>query len=355
MEKLSTESSRKRDCGTDLLRILLMLLIVIHHCLVHGLGFSNLKAGNPVPDGMESIVFFVLNGLSIVAVNAFFWISGFWGIKKNYKKLLLLYIECVFYMVIMQFVMHFIIGTDLSIRNILLPIRDYWFMGAYLLVALIAPFIYKWIGALNSVERWNLVIIITIINTTYGFLLNLGGIGDGYTAIQGLFMYILGCVFSYEKGTLEQRLNKRVYWFVVFLLCEVATSVVSWFFCNTSHYTYAWHFFAYNNPAICLGAVSLCMLFVNIKSDNLFIKLIGKASKYSLAIYLITDCYVIKKIVFTPVLKFASSNTSSLTLVLVIILYAAVLCVLCIGIDIIRKGIFHPLEKIILKTERNNK
>lgn len=45
MKKLDETSKASRDFGTDLLRIILMAMIVLHHMIVHGFGLSGLQNG----------------------------------------------------------------------------------------------------------------------------------------------------------------------------------------------------------------------------------------------------------------------------------------------------------------------
>lgn len=45
MKKLDETSEAYRDFGTDLLRIILMAMIVLHHMIVHGFGLSGLQNG----------------------------------------------------------------------------------------------------------------------------------------------------------------------------------------------------------------------------------------------------------------------------------------------------------------------
>lgn len=45
MKELDKTGDAYRDFGTDLLRIILMAMIVLHHMIVHGFGLSGLQNG----------------------------------------------------------------------------------------------------------------------------------------------------------------------------------------------------------------------------------------------------------------------------------------------------------------------
>ena len=241
----------------------------------------------------------------------------------------------------MQTIFHCVRESAFSYKMIFLPIKDYWFMAAYFFVALVAPFINNCIRSFSSRERWSLIIVLILINVFYGFIFDLSGVGNGYTAIQGVFMYVLGCVFSHEKKILSTYISKNGIWLGIYVLMSVSVSVIAWVFCTTSHYEYAWRAFAYNNPIICMGAVALCMFFVNMKKQNKVIKHIAMLSKYSLAIYLITDCFVIKKEIFSPILKFQTFPPP----ISCVVFYSICLCLMCICVDFVRKVLFDLVER----------
>lgn len=51
MKELDKTGNTYRDFGTDLLRILLMAMIVLHHMIVHGFGLSGLQNGQMMLGG----------------------------------------------------------------------------------------------------------------------------------------------------------------------------------------------------------------------------------------------------------------------------------------------------------------
>lgn len=64
MKKLDETSEAYRDFGTDLLRIILMAMIVLHHMIVHGFGLSGLQNGQMM--GGEKDYFLLIHLLSLL-------------------------------------------------------------------------------------------------------------------------------------------------------------------------------------------------------------------------------------------------------------------------------------------------
>ena len=321
-----------RNYSADLLRIVLIIFIVIHHSLVHGMGLSSLKNGYKVPAEVNNIYYFVLNALCIVGVNGFFWLSGYFSIKTKYKKLFYLYLECIFYMGVFQLANMLIWRESISIKLITIPILDYWFMGVYFFIALVAPFINIAISALSIKQRWKLLITLVALNTIYGFLFDMNGIGNGYTAIQGIIMYTIGRICFENKDVILKEIKKKLF-LVVYFGCGLIVGGTAYFLAEFRKYNWAWKMYAYNNPIVICSAVSIGMYFVssNLKVNS-FTKTLSSIGRCSLAVYLLTDNYIIKNRVFIP-LKMIIANQSILFAIPVVVIYSVFLCCITILID----------------------
>ena len=77
------EKSIERNLGVDLLRIVLMFMIIIHHIMMRGCGLRNLYQNS---FDLKNLPFSFINAFLVVAVNCFFLISGYYGMKENLKK-----------------------------------------------------------------------------------------------------------------------------------------------------------------------------------------------------------------------------------------------------------------------------
>lgn len=327
-----------RDSGADCLRIILMIFIISHHAIVNGFGLSNLKYGNTLDSQFNDITYFLLNGICIIAVNSFFFISGYFGINRNKRKLVLLYLECVFYMVLWQVFAVCNKGQAFNYLYCLIPIKDYWFMAVYFAIAVLAPYINSMVAQLNNNNRWRLLLFGTLIIILYGFVFDLGEIGDGYSVIQGIYMYLFGNVVNCNLSDMHFKRPKWHICLIIYLLCSFVTGVGSYLLMLSSRVGWAWRFYAYNNPFIILGAVSFCLAFLGRKKFTIsFIrKVLLELSSISLSVYLITDCYIIKKQLFTPLVDYCGRNHPLVNAVFVFI-YALILYILCYIIEKTRR------------------
>lgn len=81
-----TQRSTPRQSNFELLRLVAMLLILIQHCLLHTEGFTDsIYAGDsPVAYYLSTL----LIGCTMIAVNAFVMLSGYFGIHTSLKRIL---------------------------------------------------------------------------------------------------------------------------------------------------------------------------------------------------------------------------------------------------------------------------
>lgn len=325
---------KTRDYSGDFLRILLIIMIIVHHALVHGLGLNELKSGINIIKLPP--YYFLLNSFCVMAVNAFFFVSGFYGINRNFKKILKLYAMCVWYAFIWNLV-SLITGNEFSLYNminVVFPIRDYWFMAVYFIIALLAPYIEIMYKHLKNKQRIFVILVLTSVNIIYGFVFNFVGVGDGYTLFQGFNLYIVGLFCSYNT---EFFVKKRKLFGLLVISCAFLEFAMTYFTYQKGMLNRAWHLFAYNNPIVIIMAVSFCVLFFNRGwKENRVTAIITKISTCSLAAYLMTDNMYAKKIVFNPLIKILYLNKSSIISVFEILVYSVILVIICVIIEIVR-------------------
>lgn len=85
-DRPATAKASPRQSNFELLRLVAMLLILIQHCLLHTEGFTDsIYAGDsPVAYYLSTL----LIGCTMIAVNAFVMLSGYFGIHTSLKRIL---------------------------------------------------------------------------------------------------------------------------------------------------------------------------------------------------------------------------------------------------------------------------
>ena len=68
----ATKVGGQRNSNVDCFKILLMVMIVAHHGIVHGLGFENIQ--DATTGNQFGLIYFEANAFLGIAVNCFFWV-----------------------------------------------------------------------------------------------------------------------------------------------------------------------------------------------------------------------------------------------------------------------------------------
>lgn len=141
-----------RNSSIELLRILCMIFIVLHHFI------SQVVA----PDFSSRW----WTGIDVVfhtSVIVFVLISGYFGIKLKTKRFINLLLQVIFYSVALTTlsITVFKQGTLFDIIKSFLPIggQQYWFVGVYLQLMLVAPMINH---ALSNMQKRQLQFLILV-------------------------------------------------------------------------------------------------------------------------------------------------------------------------------------------------
>ena len=237
---------------------------------------------------------------------------------------------------------------DLSIKDLIfsvLPItfKSYWFMTVFVVLYCLIPFINKLLNSLNR-EDYKKVLLVGLLLfsilptfTTKDFY--------GNELIQLMLFYSIGAYFGkYNDTFFSKKKNCILVLFsmiVIILGSIVCIDLLSLkFSVLVKHSTYLLN---RNSIFSILLCIALFNLFVNKKpfSNNI----INGISKNVLAVYLISDNYLIRKILWTDILK-VSLHVDKWYLFGHMILSVLIVFIVCIIIEWIRS---HTIEKLFSK------
>ena len=196
-EKKEFTVKKERNTSIDLLKAIAMFMVVILHTITYGLAdVEFVKASKIVCD--------VLQGVSIVAVNCFVLITGYFmcdTTKINWGRLLRLWIQVECFSIGMYMMMCVVPNTGITfnvtdlIRNAMpLLTNQYWFVTCYFLLCIIAPFLNVFINAVENDEYRKVLIILTILFSVIPSINIFGdqfGTKNGYSLIWFCILYLI--------------------------------------------------------------------------------------------------------------------------------------------------------------------
>lgn len=150
--------------GLEWLRIVSMLMIIFRHIIDPS---GVLEFFTSMSDSVFYLFWYFVYAVIQVCVNCFILISGYFLVTSYFKlkKLGLLWVEVVFYALVIRVVMILLGQVDFSITSILscfVPIITgrYWFITIYFGMYLLSPFYNIAINAMTKKQHRNLLLVL---------------------------------------------------------------------------------------------------------------------------------------------------------------------------------------------------
>lgn len=313
-------SSKIRNSSVELLRIIAMIIIIMHHFGVHGVFHVLDKSHNIlIVDNLSWQIIFtqIVSWGGDVGNSIFILITGYFMINKNvnYKKIVLLFLSMFLYSWIIEILYFGILDMPYFIKMIIresIPIYfgNNWFVSCYIVFSFFIPFINKF---LNSISKKEYIIFILLLFIFYIFLptFKANTFMNSRFIFFGLVYSIGGYLKLYFIKYLYNTYNKKyiklffVQIFIIIVMIIFSDIIAVIFSKNMLIKLY--------NPFINILsipiAVTLFLYFLTIKP--IYNKNINIISSTILGIYLIHDNDLMRKIIWDyifPNLDYINSN-----------------------------------------------
>lgn len=333
----------QRESNIELLRIIAMWYILMHHLIVHAM-CPELLGGKGELSGSYILYSFV-EGFLYVAVNVFVLISGYFGIKLRARRIWSLYLQCAFYglftylfgviMGTVPFVQHTIVTKSLLIFS---HASSWWFVVCYLMLMIISPFLNYSMQKMSKKEYLFSLIIFTFLQLYLGWFWQKSAYDtNGYSLINFIFVYLIGGYLrrfvSLDKPHLQRKISLMIYVLCAFLfgVCNILRLYIHIPFGNL---------WAYNNPIIIVGAIGL---FLFVRSFDIQSNVVNMLGKGVFAAYLITDIGYVGNTIYPAYGAFVHSIPSiPLIIIITFIMSLAILLAACV-IDMLRALLMKPI------------
>lgn len=312
-ENQQVSSEGQREQSIELLRIILMALIVFGHFMLFGY-HSRINS-----DGSLNLSAY-LPPLYLYHVDAFVFISGYFGINLKWRKVALLIVKMMIYS-LFAIGLAILIMPDFkltlsSLLSNVYPISacDWWFMAQYLFLMILSPFLN---AGMEKLDKRQATILVGVLYLSW----------FRCTSVLLLFIYILGRYFrKYPCVQIERNAGK------IFITSVVVFFALNYYLMNEG--TYIQRLYDYMSPFNVVSAVSLFYVF---KKWHITWGGIGNIASGVLAAYLITS-HELPRQTFND-LFFKATNGN----VIIILLISVIIVILCSLIDIMITNWIRPV------------
>ena len=329
-----------RNSSIELLRIIAMFMILMHHFIVHN-GYDVLK----LPLGPERIFFqLVMQGGGKVGVVIFFSISAWFfldkeqTIKSNLKRVWIMERELLFWsLILMAFYLVFDradIGMKLMVKSVMpSSMGVWWYATAYAIFLALLPFLSKGLKALGREYHLALAAMVLVIWGLTSFIPKTLG-NSTLTGVFG-FVYLFILISAY-KWYMKPFTTKQT-WLMIgfglsfFLLYTCVSISLSLLGHNIGIFIVG----DWKLPVIMVG-FGMFLLFDRVTFHS---RIINRIAQSAFAVYLITDYAASEKLLWARLFNLKNLYQQPLAILqifgILLAIYAA-----CTLLDFVRQALF---------------
>ena len=291
----------ERESNAELLRIICVFIILLHHFCVHAL-YPEVLQLDMSGRLWDSHLLLLMHAFLYIGVNCFILISGWFGIKPKWRSFVNLYLIYAFYNFLNPF--KHVVKSLLLGEGLILPCSAYdiiintffpfshghlWFMDCYLGLFLTAPLLNASIAYMNKKQHLLVLLLLTIANVYYGNFWSMGSINSsGYSLANFVYLYCIGG-FLRKYIPVEMINNHKWRWFCsycVFGLIWGTFSMLEAYDDILLFHVPHWHPFAYNNLFLLLTAVSFFLFMMSLHFKSRIVNYIAASM---LGIYMLNE------------------------------------------------------------------
>lgn len=347
---MSRMDKPERQSNIELLRIALMIMIITHHVIVHGLGLANIGRHSFHLDN-HTYWAIAANCFVVVAVNVFVFISGYFGIKFKLRTLFSLFFQAASYSFLLFLLFASFnpsIWNASNVMNSLLPISRnmWWFISTYIGLYILSPILNGGVQSLDRRQFTLIMVCLLFINCFSGFFF--GTLSEkGYSIFNFMVIYLIGRYVKQYSISFKSPLaffigiTSVIFGLTMLLLHYHKQSTVVWLF-------------AYNNPLLIISSISFFFIFKNL--DIRYSRRINIAASTVLGVYMIHEYSSIRSILvgWVSSLK-ATYGDSEVLFVGAIALLVLSIFVTGAIIELIRKQVSNALIERITAMLKNSR
>lgn len=338
---------KKRQVNFELLRILCMYMIVVGHCLFHGRVTAKLGYGT-----MNYLASYLIQSFSVVHVNCFVMLAGYFAIDKAFKaqRLTKFWKQVAFYSILIFLIYGCFHGFGgdgvggLDAVRAFLPISsaNYWFASVYMGLILLMPFAGMLVQRLTRRQYQYLLAVLALFFSVNHMIFRVNTYGT-YSGRELPWFLFLAFLAGYIK--LHTKQERKYFWYGLagYVICSLAV-LASVYLSVETHQEDIGYFLNYNSPLALAATASLFLCVKNMpwketKLDGLILKVASAA----FGVYLIHDNYLIRYLVWDTFR--ASKVARTHWAVIYAVAIAVVVYIVCTCLELIRQKLFQIVGK----------
>lgn len=343
VEVKTTIIRKRRDSNMELLRIFAMLIIMIVHADFRALNVPS--SSDALFEPFPTLGKLLVESFSIVGVNVFVLLSGWYGIKVRKERFLeflfqIFFFICLCYLFISIFLQHFI-SPSIS-YFLMLGEWNYWFIKCYLFLYLFSPVLNAFAEKATKNQFLFLLTSFFIFQTIYGWVGNVGWFHNGYSGISFLGLYLLSRYLRLYPCKWIQ-FDKK-YDILIYVVLSLLITTIAFLSMRFHLIPYKITFFyQYTSPVVIISSVFFLLYFTKLKIN--YNPLINWIASSCFAIYLLHSnsylaCY------YDDFIEFLYNKYDNPLFIFSVLSFIFIVFITCILIDKIRIAFWRKIQYI---------
>lgn len=332
MERLV--APKPRSSNFELCRLVSILLVMTLHSTYQSLG-TDVNFG-----------VMLLEGFTLIGVNCFVLLTGYFSGKPKKQSLLNLAFICLFWMII-KVILCEIFGNAIDYKMLFFVTQSNWFIPSYITLLLFSPILNTFCDTVEKKTLYGVIIALLVAEIWFDWLppRPVVGIGaqSGYSVLSFIVLYLLARAV---------RLYDLPHWFkkhsfLIYLICSFSIACMIYVITKLGYVNRVEWVMAYINPILIVSSLAFLMVFENIKIKSNFINHVAKST---LACLLCHSAFFPQ---YTAQFRYLYENYSSLKLIVYWIMTICFVFIVSILIDQIRIIIWNRINIKSLITKNN--
>lgn len=326
--------AKERQSNFELCRLASILLVMLVHTTSQSLGKDMNLATR------------LLEGFSVVGVNVFVLLTGYFSATPKKTNLLNLAFICFFWMIV-KVICRYECGEPIGIRQLFFVTSSNWFIASYIGLLFFAPILNLFSNSVGKKTLLGGAILLLLFEMWFDWLPPYPGVkigaNNGYSVLSFIVLYLLARAIKLF-GIPE--------WFmklspIIYVFCSIILGVASQFLAILGHDAPGLCY-SYINPIVIISSVAFLMMFERLKIQSIFINHIAKST---LAVLLGHSAIFF---LYTKQFKYIYDNFSGFQLVCYWTFAIVIVFCSSVMIDQLRLIMYKPIERFLKAKIKNN-
>ena len=255
---------KERESNFELLRIFSMFLVLVVHADYFSLGAPSLMDCLNKP--VQSIFRIGVEAISIICVNVFVLISGWFGIHFRWRSICNFLFQVFFFGILIYLFVVVFLNVPITLRGIAacFQITTWnWFVKSYLCLYILSPVLNIFCEKTDHKTFATVLYSFFVFQTIYGWTGSAKFMLQGYSVVSFCGLYLLAQYII--RFLLPALRNKNVVGGGIILYSFCTLSMLAIEFLSKRFSLSMLDVFSYINPLVIISSVSILIIFSQIK------------------------------------------------------------------------------------------